>query len=42
MSLSRIYLFSRFNKREEDFENIEDYDRYLETIEGISKYVGIT
>ncbi|VDK22592.1 unnamed protein product [Taenia asiatica] len=31
----RKKVLAEFNKREEDFESIEDYDRYLETIEDI-------
>lgn len=31
----RKKILAEFNKREEDFENTEDYDRYLETIEDI-------
>uniref|UniRef100_A0A0R3WNN2 CDK-activating kinase assembly factor MAT1 n=1 Tax=Hydatigena taeniaeformis TaxID=6205 RepID=A0A0R3WNN2_HYDTA len=31
----RKKVLAEFNKREEDFENVEDYDSYLETIEDI-------
>jgi len=32
-------MFNSFNKKETDFENLQEYNNYLEEVESISKYV---